>query len=407
MGARGRGRRRALAAVVTMAVSVALPGCWLQPGFDASRSRWNPVEHQITPANVGTLAEAWSVDVDAVAVDEPLVYGGRVFVGRQGTGSGGEVVALDAATGDALWRHTTTPTGDRVIAWPVAFVEGELWSSWFQGSDDPEGCRSGTTRLDGDGNVVGEDHDGIVMSGPVQSGHYVVQEETSECPTSGLWPPTTMVVRDSRTGETLWTADDRLEAIAGDLILAGGFYALAGCGAPTCTSTVHGEWASTEPYIARPHSDVFGVRSGGFGDFNGEVFALSRTTGEVVWRGSIDAPSARLAADDDHLYAAAGGRLLVFDVDGCVGPSCRPLWSAPLSGGTAEPPTVAGDVVYVATIYGAVAAFPAGGCGRTTCEEIGRLQVEGNVTAMSVAEGRLFVLSEVAPGRFRVTAFEP
>jgi outer membrane protein assembly factor BamB len=404
-GRRG-GRWRALAAV---GASVALSGCWLQPGFDASRTRWNPVEHQITAANVAGLAEAWSVDVEAPELFEPLVYGGRVFVGRQASDSrGGGVVALDASTGATVWDTTTTPTAERTFTWAPTFVEGELWSSWFQGSDEPGGCKAGTVRVDRDGNVVGSDRSAIVMSSSVQSGHYVVEAHTSECPTSGLWPPTTMVVRDSRTRETLWTADAGMHSISGGQILGGEFYPIAGCGAPTCTSTIHTEWPSNgQPYIARPHSDVFGVR-GGFGGPNGEVFALSRTTGELVWRAAIDAVTATLAADDDHLYVAAGGRVLVFDVDGCGGPSCRPLWSATIDpgGGSARLPTVAGDVLYAAG-NSTVQAFPAGGCGRPTCEEIGRVTVGGLIRTMAVAEGRLVVTSEVAPGQHRVTAFAP
>ena len=33
----------------------------------------------------------WSIDIEAAAVDEPLVYGGRVFVGRQASEDNGGV----------------------------------------------------------------------------------------------------------------------------------------------------------------------------------------------------------------------------------------------------------------------------------------------------------------------------
>jgi hypothetical protein len=78
------------------------------------------------------------------------------------------------------------------------------------------------------------------------------------------------------------------------------------------------------------------------------------------------------------------------------------------SEGSAWAPTVAGDVVYIARSDNTIRAFPATGCGRPTCEEIGHVTVDGTIKSMSVAEGRLFVTSEDTPGRVqRLTAFEP
>jgi hypothetical protein len=96
--------------------------------------------------------------------------------------------------------------------------------------------------------------------------------------------------------------------------------------------------------------------------------------------------------------------------DGCGGPTCEPLWAAPVDPdeSSAWAPTVAGGVVYVAGNDNTVHAFPAGGCGRSLCDEIGRVTVGGRIGTMSVAEGRLVVTSEVTPGRiYRVTAFAP
>lgn len=413
-GRRG-GRRRALAAV---GASVALSGCWLQPGFDAGQTRWNPAEEQITPANVASLAEVWSVEMEAPEVFEPLVYGGRVFVGRQQFASdsrGGDVLAFDAASGELVWQHTTTPVGEYVYALPPTIVEGEVWSSWWNG--DADRCEFATVRLDRDGTVVGTDRSAFPWSSAVQSGRYVVQALSPRCPTADDWPPVALTVRDSRTLETLWTAESGMGTISGGQILAHEFYPLAGCGAPTCTSDVRPELGPTteQPLIARPGSDVFGVK-GSFGAVNGEIFALSRTTGGVLWGASIRSLNAALAADDDHLYVATrsggpwGGRLLVYDIDGCGSRSCEPLWSATVDpGGTsAWAPTVAGGLVYVAADDDAIRAYPADGCGRPACDEIGHVTVDGRVDTMSVAEGRLFVTSEDTPGRVqRLTVFEP
>lgn len=419
MRARRGGRWRALAAIGTTVATVALSGCWLQPGFDASQTRWNRVEDQITPANVATLTESWWTYLETPEVFEPLVHGGRVFVGRQPSDDrGGDVLAFDAASGELVWHRTTTPLGQYVRAYPTTIVDGELWSSWWQGFGEPGRCDSGTVRLDRDGSVVGDDDAGMPWSSPVQSGRYVVQLLYPECPGGTVLPTPTLTVRDSRTLETLWTGRaNSVGTISGGQILTDDFYPLAGCGAPTCTSDVHPEQGATteQPLVARPGGDVFGVK-GAFGGVNGEIFALSRTTGGFLWGSSLRSLDATLAADDDHLYVATSsggpgsGRLLAYDIDGCGRPSCSPLWSSPVDPdqGSAWAPTVAGGVVYVARDDNTIRAFPADGCGRAVCEEIGRVALGHRIHTMAVAEGRLFVTSEDTPGRVqRLTVFEP
>lgn len=414
----GRGVRRAVAVLVA---SVLLSGCWLQPGFDGSQTRWNPLENRLMAANVAHLAELWSVDISTPGLYEPLVQGGRVYVGRRASQStGGGVRALDAATGETVWDRATTPAGG-VLAHPPTFVEGELWSSWWQGFGEPGRCDFGTVRLDRDGNVVGSDDAGFPVSRPVQSGPYVLQVLRPDCPPDiYFWIGATLRVRDSRTLATLWTADADVGTISGGQILAAsGFFPLAGCGAPTCTPTARGEFPVTgdQPYVAGPNTDVFGVR-GAFGPpDNAEVFALSRSTGEVAWRATTYSGSPTLAVDDNHLYVAPGAvqpgdaaTLLAFDTDGCGRSSCRPLWSGTVTGAPvgARSPTVGGDVVYVAGTDNTIRAYPADGCGRPTCPEIGRVAVDGLIETMSVAEGRLFVTSRVTEGSiYRVTAFAP
>ena len=51
-GSAGRRWRRAL---LPVAATVALGGCWLQPGFDPHRSGHNDLEVGLTEANVATL----------------------------------------------------------------------------------------------------------------------------------------------------------------------------------------------------------------------------------------------------------------------------------------------------------------------------------------------------------------
>ena len=37
--------------------------CWLQPGWGPGQTAHNPVESELTSANVSSLVQAWSVDL--------------------------------------------------------------------------------------------------------------------------------------------------------------------------------------------------------------------------------------------------------------------------------------------------------------------------------------------------------
>jgi polyvinyl alcohol dehydrogenase (cytochrome) len=79
----------------------------------------------------------WATHLDTVNPDvqitgSPVVYGGRVFVGVSNKEAGyqnfnlnypcctarGQVVALNASTGEVIWRHYTVPAAQPVGTWP-------------------------------------------------------------------------------------------------------------------------------------------------------------------------------------------------------------------------------------------------------------------------------------------------
>lgn len=114
---------RPIRSVFAMIVGIASPAAmaqtappsidWPTAAFDSARTGSNPHETAITPANVGSLAQAWSVSVDGGAIiAEPIVAAGIA------TGSGlrdlavvgteaGTIAALDATTGLPIWSHNT------------------------------------------------------------------------------------------------------------------------------------------------------------------------------------------------------------------------------------------------------------------------------------------------------------
>jgi polyvinyl alcohol dehydrogenase (cytochrome) len=121
-GARGRGTTLlTAAALVTAALSLAGPsaatvrtdrlsGDWPTWQGDRLGSRFNPTEHDITPANVGGLKLKWAFAYPQQAGtprSQPAVVGGTVYFG----GPDGRMYARDARTGAARWSFDLASVG--------------------------------------------------------------------------------------------------------------------------------------------------------------------------------------------------------------------------------------------------------------------------------------------------------
>jgi outer membrane protein assembly factor BamB len=93
-------------AVLAVAVVLAWGGeasaaSWSTFGFDVQRTGRNPAEHVLGAAQAPTLSERWVTTVGGQINTQPLVTGGRVYVGTED----GWLVALDAGTGAVAWRR--------------------------------------------------------------------------------------------------------------------------------------------------------------------------------------------------------------------------------------------------------------------------------------------------------------
>src|SRR5690606_8834944 len=125
-----------LAACVASAVAVAQPGTapgdWPMYSRDLAGTRFSPLD-QITRDNVGRLVQAWAVPVARAADDgdeaagpsgnpqaTPIVVDGVMYLPVRGH----EVLALDGATGEEIWR-TALPTTEGTEARGVAYWPGD------------------------------------------------------------------------------------------------------------------------------------------------------------------------------------------------------------------------------------------------------------------------------------------
>lgn len=86
------------------------PGDWLMINHDPARTGFAPDESALSPGNVANLKLRWSLSVDGQVSSQPL-YAGSIAIGSSvrdvlvfGT-AGNSIYALDANSGDLLWRR--------------------------------------------------------------------------------------------------------------------------------------------------------------------------------------------------------------------------------------------------------------------------------------------------------------
>jgi quinohemoprotein ethanol dehydrogenase len=110
---------------------------WLSHGRTYDEQRFSPLA-QITTANVGTLALAWSLDLDTNRGQEatPLVVDGVLY----STSAWSKVQAIDAATGKLLWQYDPQVPGEvgakaccDVVNRGVAVWKGRVYAGTLDG----------------------------------------------------------------------------------------------------------------------------------------------------------------------------------------------------------------------------------------------------------------------------------
>jgi hypothetical protein len=142
-----------------------------------------------------------------------------------------------------------------------------------------------------------------------------------------------------------------------------------------------------------------------YADASGTVSVLWMSDGDVFWQAEVGGgPLAQPAvADGRILTATADGRLVVLPTGPCDPGStvCTPSWEGTV-GAPGTSVLVVGDVVYVATSAGTIAAFPLAGCGAATCTPLVTVDAGSPISGSPIVfEGKL--IAGTADGR--VVAF--
>ena len=424
-----RRTRRVATALGLLALGTMATGCeWLQPGFDANRSAYNPFEGAITTANVANLTEAFRVPfVSNTGATKPVVNSRDVIVGGQGA-----LNAYDRRTGAARWTTNVVPTSAtppvRVLD-PFVVGGGEVVVSagTLVGGYPGPGMVSGgtTTRLAASSGAV------LETSGPpsyVQAVRGSRQARSNRMyPTrnsAGTYDPLLLEVTDRDDPSFRWggrpsNSDDRFTideslTLGNDRLYMRSNPALGefsdeisaydltapcqpdpGTDVPTCVAL----WST---YVFNVGGDIALSEDGKtllVPDAQRGVTALDAGTGAMRWQSTG-------YSDFSGEVAVAGGLVYVSNVSsravdvyaasGCGADTCQPIWTVPLPFGATSSVIVAGDVGYVG-FYGGIVAFPAAGCGLTTCQPLWSEPTGSeSPTELAVASGRLYAVTNAS-----------
>jgi outer membrane protein assembly factor BamB len=202
-------------------------GDWPQDRHDPAHTSFNPDERQIGPNNVGHLHVAWeqpgliSNPFETVEgfVGTPIVAGGTAFVPKGNTDAGeGALAAYDARTGRPKWELETFCVVGQALHAGLLLVS--------QVGCRPSSFSSDLMALDpATGNVLWRIHDREQTSAPTAADGVVYVSSANEDVTL----PFTHEVRavDARTGQIKWTVQtsDRSgqpTAVAGRILFCSG-----------------------------------------------------------------------------------------------------------------------------------------------------------------------------------------
>lgn len=367
------------------ALATSLGGCWVQQGFDAGHTRYNPDETAITSANVDQVVQLWSADTGDVPVTWPLSVNGWVFAVSPTDGtSGNRIIGVDAATGAIAWDTTHSVSGwqmgapvylDGNVVVPYGYlrVGGYAFVEATTGAIvDDRGQSSGTwgsAVVDGELVTTGSFY-GSVIPIPYSASIYgpCTASIAGVMPNSPPPPRTDFAYVGT---DVMWNSGTRAQGFVG-------------CDPET------GQYTTT--WLTELGGQPTGVVAVGdddvaYTDATGTLTVLDSSTGAVLWTAELGGSPAAPAVAEGQLFATTGdNRLVVLNAaTGAV------QWEAALGeGGRA---TVAGDVVYVTQVAGdTILAFARAGCGAATCTPLTTITVGGDMTSDPIVDdGRLVV----------------
>jgi hypothetical protein len=398
-------RRPLLRTAVVLTAVLGLTGCWLQPGFDAERSGFNPLDGSVTPANVGGLHRVWTVRLGP-GVNDPAVSAHGVYVTTGGYPQEAKLTLLTRADGTARWTVVLFSAQDPHTVGSPTLVGGAV--------DVPV---PGISNIVGDSIQVFDAATGHARPPIAERTFEVIGRDANLVGTQGECTDTLLCltslfvynpVRSATWSTNLDVTTGGLSAVTSPAV--GPHRIFIGRNGnvqswpltpPTNCTEMNGlrlcppSWSTPTAAAVAGHPVVSADDATVFAAAGTRVTALDASNGKPTWTGTLDATaSAAPAVSTDFIYVpTTNGDLQVFATNGCGKSTCTPLWTGHThSSITRQPAATSGGLVYTVSADGTVHAYPAAGCGGSTCTSRWSAATGGTITGGPVpALGNLYI----------------
>lgn len=317
------------AIVAANAAASRVPANWAQWAFNAQHTGYNSHATGLDKSAVAGLKPVFSTSL--VTQPDPIVVNGTVYLSNNFSGY---VQAVDATTGAKLWRRGACGTGEETS--DPAFAGGSVWV----GLADP----------------------GLAAVGP--GGTRV------KCVNKGDLYPTPL----SAAGGTVYAGGENGVATAVDAVTGQVRWIKQVAQAPAANSLF-------SPAVSPDGRFLF------IGSANGTVYKLDARTGRVLWSRFIDTCASSGVSVTASLVYVGGCHLYA------LSPSTgRVVWRTSRFGPNVTTPTIVGDKVIAATVTGTFGAYTgAAAFNATTGRLLWRNGDELAMVPLTAADGVVYV----------------
>lgn len=330
---------------------------WLQVGFDAGQTYFNPDENVLNASNVRNLAVLWQTELyaageaNSVPVPGLTTYADTIVAGDNGADP--SLSGLNETSGSYVWQSLSGSGA-------AAISEGVAFSSSLGGQLSAINATNGATVwiANLNGNFYGSPlpstaADGVVLVSDGSGTFWAIDQTTGKV----LWnydiqAPATYPAA-AANGHAFVCSDGRCFAFNrfGDLLWTRGCggHSVIASGAMVFASTEEGTFAADaatghEIWRYRGGSSVAAALANGILYTSGRsITALNAETGAVIWTAPV-ATHFPVAVADGVLYAVAGGGTL-YAIDAQTGATLRQILTASPSTG----PIVVNGRVFLGT----------------------------------------------------------
>ena len=323
------GQTSGKSAQATFTVQVDWP--WYR--FDLTHTARNPYEQVIGTSNVAQLQETWARKLGDDVLSSPAIVGGVMYVGSED----GHLYALDATTGNILWRATT---GGIVWSSP-AVVKGVVYAGSYDNKIYAFDAATGAVKW---AVTTGDD---VFASPTVANG--VVYE--------GSWD-NKMYAINAATGVVKWAFQtggviESTPAVVGGTVYFGSFdknvYAID-------VATGTRKWKFKTGGIVEASSPTVVNGTVYIGSNDDKIYALDAAAGTVKWsvltgHNVYSSP----AYWNGTIYVGSRDKKM-YAINATTGDV---LWTGLTGRGIWCPPTLANGVAYIGSADGKVYAFDA------------------------------------------------